>query len=62
MEIDDIYMYLRIYVHEMCISRSDNEKAQFSIAGDGFVNTKMCGLNDNVHVCIMKITSLSTYT
>lgn len=34
-----------IYVcaHEMYISRGNKEKAQFSIAGDGFVNTKMCG-------------------
>lgn len=37
--------YTRIYVfeHEMYISSSDKEKAQFSIAGDGFVNTERFG-------------------
>lgn len=41
----NVTTYTCIYAYrcEMCFSSSNKERAQFSIAGDGFVNIKMYG-------------------
>ena len=45
----------------MYISNNDKEWADFSIADNGFVNIRGVVVNDNVHVFIIIIISLSTH-